>query len=293
MDLMLGTIPPLPAQPRPKGALLTTAMPGSTPEGVDWHQGIAQWPESAPSWRIAQACTDDTVGYGNEAEFGPVAARPFVIQTVTHCPRGPLATMVARAERNLRAVTSTAMAHELWTGEASALDPWTLPTGQVGLVNPRPDAGTADEGPYLNPHLTAGSGTLLTPTVAPDLQEAIGLVEAEVADRVAGGPIFLHVPSTHLLSLLALQHEGDLLRTPLGSYVVADTGYPPDVTDATDADLTVYGTGPVQYWLDEPVVTDRASWVVDNTTNKVAVWAERAALLLFDPQTLVGCTVTG
>jgi hypothetical protein len=292
MDLMLGTIPPLPAMPRPTGSLLSAAMPGSTPEGVDWHQGIAMWPESAPSWRIAQACTEDVAEYGDEAEFGPVAARPFVIQTVTHCPRGPIEAMVARAERNLRAVTSTAMAHELWTGEATALDPWTVPAGQVPLVNPRPgSSGTAATGPFLNPYLEAGA--LLSPSAAPDLQEAIGLVEAEVADRVAGGPIFLHVPSTHLLSLLTLQREGDLLRTPLGSYVVADAGYPPDASDATADDLTVYGTGPVQYWLDEPVVTDRASWVVDNTTNKVAVWAERSALLLFDPQTLVGCTVTG
>lgn len=289
MDLIPGHVPAPFAQPRTKGALLTAAMPGSTAEGVDWHKGVLQWPESAPSWRVLMDCNDNAVAaYGNEAEFGPVAARPFVIQTVTHCPRGSIAEMSARAERNLRAITSAALGHELWTGELTALDPWTLPTGQSTLANQRPaSSGTAQEGPYLNPHLAGG--TLISGTY--NVQEAVGLVEAEVADRLGGGPTYLHVPSMHLMSLLTVQEEGDLLRTPLGSIVVADTGYPPSVGSTTD-DTTIYGTGPVQLWLDDPVVYDRDTWVVDHGNNTVAVWAERAAMLLFDPQTLVGCTVT-
>jgi hypothetical protein len=290
MELMLGHVPAPRPQPRTKGALLTSAMPG-TAEGVDWRKGLIHWPESSPYWRVVQDCTADDVAaeYGDETEFSPVATRPFVIQTVTHCPRGPISVMRDRAERNLRAITSTALAHELWTGEASALDPWSLPTGQVTLANPRPDLGTADEGPYVNPYLT-GAGSALA-TGATTIEEAIGLVEAEVEDRIAGGPVYLHIPSVHLMSLLTLRDEGDLIRTPLGSIVVADAGYPPELSDDSE-EMTVYGTGPVQYWLDEPVVYDKDSWVVDHETNRVAVWAERAAMLMFDPQSLVGCTVS-
>lgn len=290
MDLMLGRIPPPTPAARTKGALLTSAMPGADAAGVDWHKGVVQWPESSPYWRIVQDCTDDDVAaeYGDETEYLPVAARPFVIQTVTHCPRGSVAEMAARAERNLRGITSQALAHELWTGEASALDPWHLPAGQVALANPRPgSSGTADTGPYLNPYLEAAPMI----TGASTVEQAVGLVEAHVADATNGGPTYLHVPSYHLMNLLMVQAQGDLLRTPLGSVVVADAGYPPDAADQTE-DLTVYGTGPVQLWLDEPVVYDKDSWVVDHATNRVAVWAERSALLLFDPQTLVGCTVT-
>lgn len=289
MDLMLGRIAPPVSPPRTKGVLLSAAMPGSTPDGVDWHKGVSYWPESDPYWRIIQDCTADDVAavYGDEGEYLPVAARPFVIQTVTHCPRGSVTEMAARAERNLRGITSQALAHELWTGEATQLDPWTLPTGQVALANPRPDSGTDAEGPYLNPYLEAGAMI----TGASTIEQAVGLVEAHVGDATSGGQIYLHVPSYHLMNLLMVQAEGDLLRTPLGSVVVADPGYPPDAADQTD-DLTIYGTGPVQLWLDEPVVYDKDSWVVDHATNRVAVWAERSALLLFDPQTLVGCTVT-
>jgi hypothetical protein len=60
----------------------------------------------------------------------------------------------------------------------------------------------------------------------------------------------------------------------------------------TGTELVIYGSGPVTVWLGDPVVYDQDSWVVDNTTNRVAVWAERPALIWFDPQTLVGCTVS-
>lgn len=287
MELIPGHIPAPQVQERRKASLLTSAIPGPELDGVDWKRGVVAWPESAPSYRVVQDCTDEIADYGDEAEFGPVAARSFVIQTVTHCPRGNLTEMAARAERHIRAVTSQALAYELWTGEAAALDPWELPTGQVALANPRPDAGTADEGPYLNPFL--GAATLLADPIA-DATQAMGAVEAAVAERMAGGPIFLHVPTDFVMGMGAdLAPVGDLLQTPTGSIVVADAGYPgPGVTGT---DLVIYGSGPVTVWLGDPVVYDQDSWVVDHTTNRVAVWAERPALIWFDPQTLVGCTV--
>lgn len=289
MELMPGVIPAPALQQRTKASLLSSAAPGSTPGGVDWRKGIATWPESTPYYRLVQDCTDEAVEYGDETDSAPIGARPFVIQSVVHCPRASISAMAERARTHLRAMTSTALAYELWTGEATALDPWKLPTGQVALGNQRPDAGTDAEGPYLNPHFDSGTAPTMT---ANSFVEAIGLVEAEVMDRYAGGPVYLHVPASAVLELLTLESQGDLIRTPLGSIVVADAGYPPN-TGAGSNDLTVYGTGPVSYWLDDPVVYDQDSWVVDHANNRVAVWAERTALLLFDPQTLVGCTVTG
>jgi len=287
MELIPGHIPAPQVVERRKASLLTSAIPGPALDGVDWHKGVVAWPESAPSYRVVQDCTDEIADYGDEAEFGPIGARPFVIQTVTRCPRGSIAEMAARAERHIRAITSRALAYELWTGEATALDPWTLPTGQVALANPRPGAGTDDEGPYLNPFLNAA--TLLADPIA-DATQAMGAVEAEVAERMSGGPVYLHVPTDFVMGMGAdLVPTGDLLQTPTGSIVVADGGYPGP--GATGTDLVIYGSGPVTVWLDEPTVYDRDSWVVDIETNRVAVRAERAGLIWFDPQTLVGCTV--
>lgn len=288
MEMIPGHIPAPQAQERRKASLLTSAVPGPELDGVDWRKGVVAWPESAPSYRVVQDCTDEAADYGDEAEFGPVAARSFVIQTVTHCPRGSLAELSDRAVRHLRSITSQALGYELWTGEASALDPWTLPTGQVALANPRPAAsGTADEGPYVNPFL--GAATMLATPIA-DATAAMGAVEAAVAERMGGGPIYLHVPTDFVMGMGAdLREVGDLLQTPTGSTVVADAGYPGPGVSGTD--LVIYGSGPVVVWLGEPTVYDQSSWVVDNTTNRVAVWAERPALIWFDPQTLVGCTV--
>ena len=290
MELIPGHVPAPTVQERRKASLLTSAIPGPDLGGVDWHKGVVAWPESAPSYRVVQDCTDEIADYGDENEFGPVAARPFVIQTVTHCPRGSVAEMSARAERHIRAVTSQALAYELWTGEATALDPWSLPTGQVygGLANPRPAASTGDDGPYLNPFLNGA--TMLSGTYT-DATQAMGAVEAAVAERMAGGPVYLHVPTDFLMGMGAdLREVGDLLQSPTGSIVVADAGYPGP--GATGTDLVIYGTGPVQVWLDEPVVYDAGIQVVDFEQNRVGVWAERAALMWFDPQTLVGCTVS-
>jgi hypothetical protein len=291
MELIPGPIPAPQVQERRKASLLTSAIPGPALGGVDWGKGVVAWPESAPSYRVVQDCTDEMAEYGDETEFGPVGARPFVIQTVTKCPRGSLSELRERALRHIRAISSQAIAYELWTGEATALDPWTLPTGQVALANPRPAAsGTADTGPYLNPYLTAA--TLLSDTYT-DATQAMGAVEAAVAERMAGGPVYLHTPTDFVMGMGAdLSPVGDLLQTPTGSIVVADAGYPGTDTTPVAGEFAIYGTGPVTVWLGEPTVYDESSWVVDHDYNRVAIWAERPVLVWFDPQTLVGANVS-
>ena len=285
MQVMLGQVPSPPVQARRAGDLLRAATPGNTGDGTDWLKGVVQWPESLAGWRTLQDCSDIEQDYGVATSGQAVGAHPFLIQTAVDCPRAPIPDMADRARRRIEAISSQAVARELWTGATSAGDPWQLPPGITwDLSNPSPAAGS-----YANPYLRAA--TLLNPALPIGVMAAIGQVEAAVADRTIGGPIYIHVPLDVLMeAAIGLDRRGDLLVTPAGSIVVADGGYPGTATDGTT--LAIYGTGPVQVWLGEPTVYDDPTWVVDPATNVARVWAERPALALFDPQTLVGAAVS-
>ncbi|MDN5919195.1 MAG: hypothetical protein L0I76_29565 [Pseudonocardia sp.] len=285
MQVMLGQVPSPPVQARRAGDLLRAALPGQDGDGAtDWTKGVVAWPESLAGWRVIQDCSTTEVDYGLANAGQPVGARPFLIQTAVDCPRAPIPDMAARAARRIEAITSQAVARELWTGAASAEDPWELPDGAAwDLSNPAgPTAGT-----YVNPHLAAAD----VGTAAGGPMAVLGQVEAAVADKTIGGPIYLHVPLDVLFELaIGLERRGDLLVTPAGSIVVADGGYPGTATDGTT--LAIYGTGPVQVWLGPTTVYDDPSQVVNASNNVARVWAERPALVLFDPQTLVGAAVS-
>lgn len=286
---MLGEAPSTAASPRRIGALLSAALPGQEADGVDWRKGVVTWPEAAPGWRVIGDCDPGEVEYGLGDGADPVGATPFLIQTLTRCPRTELDILVDRATRQIHAVSSTAVARELWTGALTRARPFTVPDGvPFTLANPRPAAGTSPAGPWLNPHLTAA--TLLD--AAPHPAAAVGAVEAAIGDRIAGGPIYIHVPVEFVLELgqFNIRPEGNLLRTPLGSIVVADSGYPGTTTPTGPP--VVYATGPVQVWLDEPRVYDAPDQIVSHVDNTVGVWAERPALVLFDQQTAIGCPIT-
>lgn len=288
---MLGESPPPPAEPRRVGALLTAAVPGQTRGGTDWRKGVITWPESAPGWDLVADCDPAQVDYGLGDGAAPVGAVPFLIRTLTVCPKSAdLTALRERADRQIRAVTSKAVARELWTGALSRDAPWSLPEVPFELGNPRPDAGTATAGPWLNPHLDAAT-LLAGPFTLP--AQAVAAAEAAASELIAGGgPVFLHVPQEWVLELgqFGIAPQGDLIRTPLGSVVVADPGYPG--TDGPSGPEVVYATGPVQVWLDDPRVYDDPQLVVDHRTNQIGMWAERPALALFDPQTAVGCPLT-
>lgn len=269
------------AQPL-RGGLLAAALP---PAPGDWDGGVVAWMESTGGWRIAQDCTTDIDDHGTDADPLPVAARPFVIQTVVRSRRSTVAEMSARARRRLDALTGKAIARELWTGAASDLDPYQLAgAGRQDYANPQPAVG--DD--YVNARLAAAGAEMFT--VPQPAMQALGEVEDRLAELVAGGPLYLHVPLALLMELgPSLQPQGELLLTPAGSRVVADAGYPG--TDPTGTGRVIYGSGPVVVWTGPITVLDDPSQVVSTSDNTVEVWAERAAMSLFDPQTLVGCPV--
>lgn len=268
-----------PAAAPPRGGLLAAAQPGDP--NIRWQSGVIAWPESTGGWRIVQDCTDEVHEHGLDAEMQlPTAARPFLIQTRVRDRRTTVAEMTERARRLLDAITGKAIAQELWTGAATALDPFEV-------LGPQAYANPSSGGALLNPHLT--STQVVHASALPPVA-ALGEAEARTAEIVAGGPIYLHVPLAILSELApSLQPRGDLLYTAGGNLVVADPGYPGAGPD--DTGRFIYGTGPVQVWTGPISVLDCAAQVLSTRDNTVEVWAERPALALFDPQTLVGCPV--
>ena len=295
-----GHVDPPPADEQ-RGGLIPACEPGQREDEagrpIDWRKGVHAWMENLAGYRLVQACSEAVVEHGYVGRPVPVAANPFVIQAEAVGPNtgdnAGLGLVAERAVRQLRAVTSQALARELWLGELSTQDPYTLPAG-FDWANPTPDAGDT----FVNPHLAFGAADtdrFFTAGMSP--MAALGAVEAATADLVAGGPILIHLPLALLTEVAwSLERVGDTLRTAKGSYVVADSGYPgldDGAPAGSDPGTWIYGSGPVVLWLDSAIHTyaDPPS-SVDIATNEVLVRAERDALLLFDPQTVTGCAVT-
>lgn len=273
---LLTTVPAPPAA-SPRGGLLAAAVPGD--ESIRWLNGVVQWPEGTVGWELSQACSGTTVTHGDQTgHLGPLAGVPFVIRTAVTCPYLDIEEMSARARIRLESVTSRAIAREMWTGEDTIADPYTLPAAYDWLNPP-----AAAE--FTNAYLTQAGSTVVGGTGL-DALSALGAVEAEVGQLITNGPVFLHAPVAVINDAAwALERRGDLLVTLTGAIVVADYGYPIEATPK------IYGTGPVQVWTGPIEVEDDPSQVLTKEDNQAEVWAQRDALYLFDPRTLVACTV--
>ncbi len=295
-SLAPGHVEPPPAEPQ-RGGLLDHVTPGDP--GADWRKGVHTYPESLAGYRLIQACSTAHLERGALATTPrPVAAAPFVIQAEVTGPftgaNAGLDYPAGRAERQLRAVTSQAVAAEFWGGQLTAQDDYTLLALAGDWTNPQPTTGH-----YTNPYLTApglldvstdGNGT----SVALSPMAALGEVEAATRELVAGGPVLIHMPPSVVNEVAwALERVDGRLLTAAGSLVVADSGYPGDGPGNDATETWIYGTGPVVAWVESGVrTTDLANAVVDRRTNEVLVRAERDALYLFDPQTRTGCSVS-
>lgn len=295
-----------PAAPQ-RGGLQAACYPG--PDVRDergrplWLHGVQAWPENRAGWLVVHDGTpdlddDDThVDYGNQDDDPqPVAGRPVLLRTSVRGPRPSrgtdmLAVMSGRVERRLEAITSQAIAREVWTGRLTQADTYELADGQEWL-NPTPDSGDT----WANPFLSA-DGLVTVPDGPLSPMRALGELESALADRVAGGPLLIHVPVAVLPEISwTLDRQGDALYTAKGSRVVPDSGYPgwgPGEDEQTaDPGIWMYGSGPIQLWVGEKTVFDRMEQVVHIRDNQCEMWAERPFLTLFDPSTIVGAAVT-
>lgn len=284
------------AAPQAIGGLLSAAVRADT--SGEWRQGVYIMPKAVPGWRLREDCGPAYLDYGLDDDDDPLPAGaiPFPIQTRVRARTSDLEELRQRAEMAIEDVTERAIARELWTGELTLeTGGWLAPDAETfTLANPRPApegggaVGTDRDGPWLNPYLRAAP--IMLPAEG-SVAAAVGAVEA-AASRLVSGPVTIHVPTELILELsqFGITARGNELRTVLGSYVVVDRGYPGDDTAGATA---VYATGPVQVWLDDAVrVHAEGGEVIRPSDNRQAIWAERDAAYLFDPQSLVGCTIT-
>ena len=128
-------------------------------------------------------------------------------------------------------------------------------------------------GTQFNPALVDGTSLTAPPL---DVVDAVACAEQVAADELFGAPAVLHASpllATHMLAAAAMERDGRVWRTALGSLVVVSPGY-------TGADL--YVTGEVFAAAGERQIDDQPRSQVDRSVNTQTVWADELVLSVFD-----------
>jgi hypothetical protein len=199
--------------------------------------------------------------------------------------------VAAEARAQLEAVTAWHVARELWTGEFNT-------TGQENPSLQAPFPGETDE--FDPSHILLGP---LDPVEATS-----ALYAAYEGETRHGGGAVLHVPSRAMPSLKAeaqLTQQGSVFIGP--NFVVSPgPGYPSgsgrfgpktlansDGASATAGQVWFYLTGPIEYALGpyfRNLEGDEPRW--DRRMNRYQYWAERMAIVRFDPCSVWSTLVT-
>lgn len=233
-----------------------------------WEQGVAWIPERCGTrYRLVPWCDEPESGYEPNRP-GTVHARPVGVQWAEECTTLSGEPDMERIRRSVEAQTPFVVARELWTGEGTQADPFTVD-------------GAARTNPYLaSPDAdVVGSGPLPA-TVA------LGLLEQAALEASGGQAVMLHVPvSVSWLVGEALHRVGQQMVTSSGSVVVFDAGYPGTGPDGQPAGETVwaYATSPVSVLMSAVRLVDSPAHTVDHVSNTRTVWAEREFIATFDP----------
>jgi len=252
--------------------LLASAITPTKPE--HWQAGIAWRSELCPSYALFDPCGDGPA-VPDDNSSGLVYYRPVAFRVEDSCITRNVGFEIARVRRMAEAVTSAAMAHELWTGTATQAEPYDVPDGFGGT--------TAD---VTNAYLSGPTAEVISDAVA-DPMEALGLLEERARQAAGGQNVFLHVPNRITTQLGAqLRRVGNLIYTQTDAVVVADPGYDgsgPASGDDTPPGVWCYATGPVAAYVDPLTSIDAPDVTVDRRTNRRQVWAERMFAATFDP----------
>lgn len=266
---------------RQRGLLVPSA--GTLP--AEWERGVTAQSEACPSWTVSSWCDPDSVDYDGPAR-GLFAAQPVMISTRLECRTRDMRVDEAttRVRAQLDALTSTALARELWTGALSGAAPYEL--GDGSWTNPQVAAGPPIT--YRNPRLSDASafeipGGPLPPKVAQ------GELEAQAGARLAGGRVTLHC-SPRVVPHLSVDVVGQTLVTKAGSVVIADPGYT-GIGPAGTGEW-MFATGPVLAAVGPIEVATESSAAYRSSVNVIVVVARRPALAVFDPCPLAGVAVT-
>lgn len=261
----------IPAQP-PAYSLLIAA--DTTPESAALRDFLGHGASWAPEeigggFTFPIQCRGDSTAMGETANPVPMTAEPFGIGTEDHCSLIGGITQrdwEGRARRQLEATQSFLIAREFQLG--AARDTGTL--ANYALTD------------ATKIHDTGGGFDPVSPAVG------VALLEAAIGDALHGRRAMIHVtPAT--LTLLGenglLTKAGQRWLTPMGSIVAADAGYTTD----KDGYVYAYATAPVQVLLGSMFLNPGSfeeAWnnggLDVDRTNRVRVYAEKAALILFD-----------
>lgn len=221
-----------PAEPTPQSTGLLAAEPPRA--GVaHWEDGVVWQPTTGATWDLFSPCEETDEGPDVPSrELVPVIPVAYRVRDRSRGRRGvDLDPDLAR--RQAEAMTSFALARELWTGEGSARAPRTLPPWLGGA-----------EG-YVNPHL-ADAARCAVVDGSHNAVEGLGLLEGAAYEELGGqGVPVLHIPIRVLLAVAEkLTARGSVLYTASGTPVIADAGYPGTGPDGA-AGTWAYATGSV------------------------------------------------
>lgn len=162
------------------------------------------------------------------------------------------------------------------TGESIGIEQAFM--AQRFALGPDRDPGAGVDSAWLAPVDVNAAGA-----VKPVL--GVAKLESYAASTYAGVPT-IHIPrsiATLMWGLGALQWDGDILRTKLGSKVAAGPGYDypntgPDGSPAATGEKWIYATGEVQILKGPPIIKQ----ILSTSDNEVFVLAERAYIGVVD-----------
>lgn len=280
----------------PKPSLLTSAR--RLPFGYD-------------VWRTGITFRDTSLAVGSRWPYSPAAGRPdkvdavapgipvfvpFTIYLPSECDDSAYTRddeLADEARRNADAVTAWNVARELWTGET---------VNDVVADNPSlqgPFPGATDE--FAAAHMFATAENPVT---------ALGQLIQAYQDGTQKGGVTIHAPVVvvpYLLAEKVITRQGDVYVGPSGSIIVPGPGYPagagdfgprtaaePTGTPASADQVWMYATGPVEYDLTDVRLLPEEERLrrSDPRTNLWNVWAERQAIVRFDPAAVWASLVT-
>jgi hypothetical protein len=108
----------------------------------------------------------------------------------------------------------------------------------------------------------------------------LALLEGAIATAGNGAQGVIHVPRSAVEALGVLPDESGVLRTKLGTPVVAGVGYVPSANATT---VTLYGTSAVTVRLGPPeIVPGETSQAVNTRNNTTEYFAEQTAAVTWD-----------
>lgn len=281
---------------------------GETRTVESWTTGIAWTPTACAPASVWPRCPGPDDEKDDPADRSEVATDAFTIYTPMACEWvTPESVILEAASTELtEAHTARAVARALALGDG-------LPD-TINLTD-----GTPSRPPTLRRSATTIAGTF-------DLDDAVAQLLAHYEDCTGGsGGAMLHLPSIVMIPALGgstgggwvARPEGNFYRGPLGSIVSPGPGYPLGASIAgaggfgpktsvdpaaeayhgnTSSQVWLYVTGPVEYALSDIVVLPETELQRrsrgEHRQNTYEVWAERKAIVRFDPCCVFGALTT-